>query len=81
MSPDEKKQLKQNLKMFAQAHQYLKGKGLLNVFQSSGCHLSSEVFYELFNGQFKKKKSFSPEYDEHSVTIDGYKFFALFKKE
>ena len=80
MLPADKKQLKQNLKMFAQAHQYLKGKGLSAIY-SNDYQLTSDVFSELFAGQFRKKEGFNDEKDEHSVMMGGYTFSALFKKE
>lgn len=81
MTPAERKQLKQNLVMFAKAHKYLEKKGLIGAYMDSTYQLSSAVFNELFDGQFKKKKSFNPEYNEHSITVDGHTFMALFQKE
>jgi len=80
MSPADKKQLKQNLVMFAKAHKYLKGKGLAAIY-ANDYQLSPEVFDELFSGQFQKKEGFNDEKDEHSITMGGYTFSALFKKE
>jgi hypothetical protein len=80
MTKDERKQLKINLVMFAKAYEYLAKQGLRQVL-STGYRLSSTVFEELYGNQFTKEEKDIGEYAQRSITIEGHKFFALFKKE
>jgi hypothetical protein len=80
MTPTEKKQLKQNLVMFAKARDYLEKQGLVGVY-SMGYQLSWATFSELFEGQFKKKTERIDDYMEYEVKIDGHTFFGLKHKD